>query len=93
MRQLRHEKYRKLIQPANICQLLHSSSDHYEVHTWNRRTGREVAQPVEVHSRRIHRHLHPQLLLLRSLHAVKRRFRAHFARIWFERFYGSDGKC
>lgn len=83
--------------PLNIirlmfCQLLHSSSNNgLQVHIRSQRD--QVEQLVAVHISRIHRHFHPQLLLLRSLYAVERRFCAHFARFWLERFYGGDGKC
>lgn len=68
-----------------------SSSDGLQVHF--RRQRDQIEQLVAIHSRRIHRHFHPQLLLVRSLLAEQRRLRADFAGLWAQRFYGGDGEC
>ena len=47
---------------------------------------------MESDSRRIHRHFHLELLLLRGMRSSERRSRSNFTRIRLERFYGCNGK-
>lgn len=78
-----------------FCQLLHSSlvaSKDGKIYTGSKRAALKLAQPVEGDPRWIHRHFHPQLFLLRSMHSKQRWFNTYLTRFWLERFHGSNGK-
>lgn len=80
-------------------QLLHSSYSHDdEIQLRCRRADRQAKQLVEVNSRWIHRHLHPQLLLMCRVHTVEAvwwaigRFHTHRTCFRLECFYGCHGE-